>query len=133
MIDDALGLMRGIRSMPLFWKLWVHALAGVNMVALLFFWGRPEAGWTLAAFFAGFITGALLVKRQGLIRLLGLMHVFWLPLLAWLWGRVELAPASEHFGIWLRALFLMNALSLLIDAVDVMRYLRGERRKLANV
>lgn len=44
MIDGALGLMRGIRSMPLFWKLWVHALAGVNMVAPLFFWGQPEAG-----------------------------------------------------------------------------------------
>jgi hypothetical protein len=132
MLDGVLGLMRGIRSLPLGWQMWVHSLAGVNMVLPLFFWGRPEATWTLAAFAAGFFTGALLVRRQGFTRLLGLMHVFWLPLLVWLWGRLLLVPADEPFGLWMRVLFLMNASSLLIDAVDVVRYLRGERKPVAR-
>jgi len=126
MMDGALGLMRGIRAMPLGWQLWVHALAMMNMILPLGFIGRPEAGWTLAAFFAGFFTGALLVRLKGFTRLLGLMHVFWLPLIAWLWTRLDAAPAGSAFGWWLRGLILMNAISLVIDAVDVGRYLRGD-------
>jgi len=132
MLDGALGLMRGIRSLPFGWQLWVHALAGVNMVLPLLFWGRPEAMWTLAAFAAGFFTGALMVRWQGFTRLLGLMHVFWLPLLVWLWGRFPLVPSSDPFGLWLRVLFLMNAVSLLIDVVDVARYVHGDRRPTAG-
>ena len=57
----------------------------------------------------------------------GLGHVLWFPLLYFLWTRLEGAPADGPFGIWLRALMAINAVSLAIDATDVARYLAGER------
>ncbi len=37
------------------------------------------------------------------------------------------APADGGFRAWLVAVMLMNTLSLIIDAIDVVRYARGER------
>jgi hypothetical protein len=31
------------------------------------------------------------------------------------------------FGIWVRALMMLNAVSLVIDAADVIRYVAGDR------
>ena len=62
-----------------------------------------------------------------LYSLLGIGHIVWVPMVAWLWTRLEVAPASSLFGYWLLATIILVSLSLLIDAVDVIRYLRGER------
>ena len=48
-------------------------------------------------------------------------------MVAWLWTRLDLAPAGSFFRYWLLATLAVVSLSLLIDAVDVARYLRGER------
>jgi hypothetical protein len=58
---------------------------------------------------------------------LGLGHVFWFPLLYFLWTRLELIPADDFFGLWIRAVMLLDALSLTIDVVEVFRYLAGDR------
>ena len=46
----------------------------------------------------------------------------------WLWTRLDLAPAGSLFKYWLLATIVLVSLSLLIDATDVIRYLRGERK-----
>ncbi len=61
------------------------------------------------------------------MRLLGIGHVVWVPMVPWLWTRLGVAPASSLFRYWLLATIVLVSLSLLIDAVDVIRYLRGER------
>ena len=48
-------------------------------------------------------------------------------LVAWLWTRLDVAPAGSLFRYWLLATIVLVSLSLLIDAVDVTRYQRGER------
>ncbi len=63
----------------------------------------------------------------GFSRILGLGHVAWLPLLAFLVDRVTEVPATDAFGLWLRAVIVLDAISLVIDAVDVVRFLRGDR------
>ena len=45
----------------------------------------------------------------------------------WLWTRLDLASAGSYFRYWLLATIILVSLSLLIDASDVIRYLRGER------
>ena len=50
-----------------------------------------------------------------------------IPLLYFLWTRLDQIPADEFFGIWIRVLMTLNAVSLIIDAVDVGRYIAGER------
>jgi len=58
---------------------------------------------------------------------LGLGHIFWIPLLYFLWMRLEQNPADDFFGLWLRVLMILNAASLIIDVIDVGRYIAGDR------
>jgi len=50
-------------------------------------------------------------------------------LLAFLFARLGNIPAGELYGTWLRALILLNTGSLMIDVVDVVRYLTGDRKE----
>lgn len=118
----------GIWSLAIGWKLWLLALMVVNFFIPAFFIQTIEAQATIAAFFAGAMTGMVLVKVQGFTRLLGLMHIYWIPLLIFLAGRLGAFPPTDPFGQWLRALIILNGISLAIDFVDVIRYLRGERK-----
>ena len=56
----------------------------------------------------------------------------WVPLLWYLWGSLAEHPASTAFGFWLRAVIVLNATSLVIDAVDVVRYMKGERDRIVE-
>jgi hypothetical protein len=41
--------------------------------------------------------------------------------------RLEQNPADDFFGLWLRVLMILNAASLIIDVIDVGRYIAGDR------
>ena len=64
---------------------------------------------------------------SGFTRLLGLGHILWIPLLYFLWMRLGQNPADDFFGVWLRVLMILNAASLIIDVIDVGRYIAGDR------
>ncbi|MCF6287380.1 MAG: hypothetical protein L3K26_19695 [Candidatus Hydrogenedentes bacterium] len=113
-----LGLLHGPRWIFL-WVLVV--LMGVNMVAPLAFWGTLEAKVVLVTFMMA------LTARFGFTRILGLGHIFWIPLIAFLFTRWGLHPADTPMGIWLRVVILINGASLVMDGIDVVRYVRGER------
>ncbi len=131
MIQANRDFIRGIRSMAIGWQVWVMGLMLLNMLAPLFFYDRLEAQWIFGAFLAGGMTGLILVKVQGFTRLLGLMHIYWIPLLIWLSLRLGQIPSDDLFGWWVRALIAVNSISVLIDAVDVARYVMGERKPLS--
>jgi hypothetical protein len=63
----------------------------------------------------------------GFSRLLGLAHVVWVPLLYYLVTRTAEIPAGDAYGTWLRLVIAGDAISLLIDAIDVGRYVAGQR------
>ena len=83
----------------------------------------------MGAFVAGFLSMILLTGISGFSRLLGLGHIFWFPLLCFLWVRLDLHPAGEFFSLWIRAVIVLNAISLVIDVVDVIRYIGGDREE----
>ena len=56
-------------------------------------------------------------------------HVFWIPMIIWLWPRLDQIPSDDAFGVWIRVMIAVNTLSLVIDAVDVVRYLAGDREE----
>ena len=118
----------GIWSFAIGWKVWLLALIVVNFFIPAFFIQTIEAQVTIAVFFASAMTGMVLVKVQGFTRLLGLMHIYWIPLVICFAGKLDTFPATDPFGQWLRALIILNGISLAIDLVDVIRYLRGERK-----
>ena len=68
-----------------------------------------------------------LTARFGFTRILGLGHIFWIPLLGFLLTRLGSIPAGDAYGAWLRALIVVNSVSLLIDTVDVIRFFAGDR------
>ena len=106
---------------------WVGWLAAVNLASLAFL-SEAEARWTLAAFGAGFVGMSLLYQVNGYNRLLGLPHVvFWTPLVIYLYRRLTNLVGPRLFERWIRVLLATIGLSLVIDYVDVIRYLMGDR------
>ena len=119
---------RGVIKMPVLWQLWLALLVAGNLVVPLLFIDRLESQVVLAAMMGGFFLMVALTGFTGFTRLLGLGHlVFWAPAVIYLLGRLGEVPANDLFGIWLRALLVINIASLIIDAVDVIRYMGGDR------
>ncbi len=120
---------KGIMKMPVHWQLWLVLLLTVNLAVPLFFLDRVEAQIILGALLASALFMTILTGVSGFNRLLGLGHIFWIPLLYFLWMRLGQIPADDFFGIWVRALITLNAASLVIDFVDVARYIAGDREE----
>jgi hypothetical protein len=123
-----MNFFRTALKMPLPWVAWLSLLLTVNMVLPLFFMATLEARVVLATMMASAGLMLFLFAQKGFVRLLGVGHVLWIPLLYWLFGRVDFAAPDTGFEQWVLAVILLNGLSLVIDAVDVVRYLKGERQ-----
>ena len=120
-------LNRGLFKMPLPWKLWLSLLVAGNVFVPLFYFQQLEAQIVLGTMAANMALMTYLTARFGFTRILGLGHIFWIPLLGFLLTRLGSIPAGDAYGAWLRALIVVNSVSLLIDIVDVRRYLAGDR------
>ncbi len=111
---------------------WVLLLAMLNLVVPLAYLHRIEARVTVGVFLLCGAAMAALTARYGFTRILGAGHLLWLPLVAWLATRLPLVPAGGSFGRWLRLVIVADVVSLLLDAVDVLRYLRGDRAEVVD-
>ena len=109
------------------WVGWVMLLMIVSMVIPLFYLGTVEGKVVLGAFVLGALLQIAIFSAKGFVRLLGIGHIVWVPMVVWLWTRLDVAPADSLFRYWLLATIVLVSLSLLLDGVDVIRYLRGER------
>lgn len=125
-------LNKGVMRMPVQWQLWQMLLVVANLIVPILFLDRLESQMVLAAIVvaAGLMT--LLTALTGFTRLLGLGHIPWVPLVYFLWTRLDQIPADDLFGLWLRILMVLNCLSLAIDTVDTIRYVAGEREETVN-
>ncbi len=120
---------KGILRMPLPWRLWMMLLVALNLVLPLFFIDRLEAQVVLVAMAVSMLLMTGLTAVSGFSRLLGLGHVAWIPLIAFLGTRLSEVPASDFYGMWLRVLIVANSLSLVVDLVEVVRYAAGDREE----
>lgn len=111
------------RALPRVWCVW---LVAVNAVCL-FFIQHVEAQVVLGVTLLSVILQALIYQRIGFTRILGVVHLFWIPMFAWMGLRVDAIAQSPELSTWLIVLFATNAVSLFIDATDIIRYVRGER------
>lgn len=125
MIQTFKEFMGGIRKLHPAWQTWVGLMVLLNMVTPLFFLFQPEAQVTLLAMMAGAMTGLLFVKIQGFTKLLGFIHIFWIPLVIFLLGRVHAFDSASLFGLWLWAVIVVNSISLVIDTADVIIFFRS--------
>ena len=119
--------------MPRRWKPWLFCLLAANMILPLFWIGRPEARVVLGtALCAGGISVAV-TALTGFTRLVSLGHLLWVPLIAYLVLTLDGHPSSTSYGLWLRMVIALNALSLILDAGNVIRYIAGDREEMVDL
>ena len=123
---------KGMMQMSTPVRLWLLPLVTMNMVVPLFFLDRLEARVVLGTLMMSIMLMTSVTALSGFTRLVGLGHVLWIPMLYWLWTRLDQIPIDDGFGIWMRVLMLLNSISLIIDAVDVGRYVAGDREEVVK-
>jgi len=102
-------------------------LVVVNGASLAFI-STVEAQVVLAATVVVVLLQSLAYQRTGFTRILGITHYGWIPMFAWLGMRLDHVLLNHPLAMWLAILLATNTVSLVIDTVDVARFLRGERR-----
>ena len=122
-----MGLIAEILQQPWWLLIWLVWLGFINLASLAF-WSEVEARWVFGALVGAFLLMMVLYQLNGYNRFLGLGHVvFWTPLMLYLYQRLSNVLGPRLFETWLRVLMATNGLSLVIDYVDVFRYLMGDR------
>jgi hypothetical protein len=111
------------RIIPRLWGWW---LVGVNL-ACLWFITHIEAQVVLAVTTIAVGGQTLIYQRIGFTRILGSTHYLWLPMFAWMATRIDTIASEPSLANWLLLLFATNMVSLVVDTVDAVRFLRGER------
>ena len=133
MLNIFIGFNKHLLRMPFVWLVWLMALVALNMIGPLFFLEHPEGQVVLGVFVISAALLVLLYAATGFTRILGAGHFLWLALLPWLWSRLDSIPPDDWLSHWIIAVIVMNGLSLVIDAVDVVRYVRGDRQPTVSI
>ena len=121
---------RGLLQLPWAVQLWVGLLVAANIGSPWLFLEHPEAQVTLAVGLVGLALMSGLTARFGFSRIVGVGHLGWVPLVAFLLTRLPAVPPDDAFGLWLRVVIVLNSASLVFDALDALRFVRGERAEL---
>ncbi len=133
------NLQAAIATEPMWLQLWVMLLVVVNLAALLFVitkqTGHYRVRWESLAILFSFVAAGIamswLYQQVGYVRLLGLPHlVFWLPVYIWLLRKYRHGEFVVPFKQYLLVYFVIAGISLVIDAIDVARYLLGNQQPL---
>ncbi len=123
MLQD--NMMIKIMAEPIWLQAWVGWMMLLNTAALLFL-KHKQAKVVLAVWVGNVITMAVLYEMVGYVRLLGLSHViWWTPLVIYLFRQRKQFPTGA-VATWLWIVLLTNSASLVIDYLDVLRYLMGD-------
>ena len=112
------------------WAFWLLFITSAAPLPLLWRNGTRADGLALGA--AALLTAASMPYWHALVgytRILGVAHFpVWVPLLVWLYrrrGRYSSQPRHVRWTVWLTAVTI--SISLLMDGVNAVRYLLGER------
>ena len=111
------------RPVPRLWCVW---LVGVNL-ACLYFITHVEAQVVLAVTAVAVVAQTLIYQRIGFTRILGITHVLWVPMFVWMATRTGTIAAEPALAHWLVLLLATNMVAMVVDTIDAVRFLRGER------
>ena len=118
--------IKNMYRVPWVWWPWITGLPLINL-ASIFFLPRIEASLVLVTGLLAATIMTILHAKLGYVRLVGVGHFVWIPMLFWLGFRMAEIPTGTLFYGWLLTLMAMDSVSLLLDFVDFIRYLRGDR------
>jgi len=121
-------LMNGINQMPIGWQIWINWMMLVNSISVFFLLKHKDARIILVVWLLN--AGCMMASAEvwGYVRLLGLSHiVWWTPLMAYLIMNRKKYDLKTWFGRWIWIVIVTDCLSLVIDYIDVIRYIAGDR------
>jgi hypothetical protein len=118
--------LKNIFKMPMAWWPWMAGLPLINLSSI-FFLPRTEAWVVLGTGLLAATIMTALHAKLGYVRLLGIGHFVWIPMLIWLGFRLDNILEGTLFRGWILTLMVMDTVSLLLDIIDLIRYLRGDR------
>ena len=122
-----MGFNKGLMSMAKPWRAWLVLLVATNFLGPIFFIGNVEAKIVLGAVLISAMIMMAIFAKLGYVRLLGIGHILWVPMIPWLCSRLDNIGTENLFGKWLLMVIVIDGISVVIDAIDVLRYFRGER------
>jgi hypothetical protein len=108
-----------LMQQPIWVPVWVLILAIVN-VASVGFWSEPLAKVIFVTFMLSAMLMMGLYSRFGFEKILGLGHILWIPLLAYV--LMEIPIAQDTFKGYLIILSISMVVSLALDIVDAWKY-----------
>ncbi len=112
------------RPVPRVWNIW---LVSVNLLCFAFI-QHIEAQVVLGTTLVAVVVQAIIYGKIGFTRILGIAHLTWLPMFAWIATRFAALDDTPGLQSWLVVLAVTNAISFVIDSSDVARFMRGERQ-----
>ena len=128
-------LGEAIATEPAWLLAWLMVLVAANLGALLFAVGRDQGAWIVRkeaiAIVISFILAGIIMEWMysvfGYVRLLGLAHIVaWGPAYAYVLIRRKQIGLQSLYGKYLHFYLVIAGTSLIIDAIDVLRYLLGD-------
>ena len=127
LIKDALAMIRAIRAQGSGIGTWGFVLNIPQIVGGLLFLPRVEALVILVFELIALAVAGQIHKRTPFSRLTGICHLPWLLMLPWLVWRLLTLDHGAVYATWLWFVCATVAISLVFDAMDVVRWLRGDR------
>ena len=105
---------------PAWIPVWVFYLMLINMASVIY-WSEPLAKLIFITFMVSAMLMMGLYSRFGFEKVLGLGHIFWVPLLAYI--LIVLPTFESSFKSYLVVFSISIAISLAFDIIDVWKYL----------
>ncbi len=133
MLDRLLTIWRSYRSLPLWVQVWVGGILVPANAAAFALTNTPSGHW--AAWAAAFVVATnvpIMWMEQGMSKLMSVPHlVAWIPLQVFLalrlTGAAGSAPLEQAEFVLALMLLVVNGISLAFDALDSLKWWRGER------
>ena len=108
-------------------RVWAILLIVVNLSSV-FFLDTLYGQVAFAVMWVGVVIMVWIYSKLGFVRLLGIGHVFWIPILVCFAMKLPIVSEQGWLSVWLVSLMIGNGISLLIDGIDVGRFVLGERK-----
>lgn len=113
-----------LMQQPVWILLWVLYLMIINMVSVAF-WQYSLAKTIFFTFMISAMLMMGLYSRFGFTKILGLGHIFWIPLLSLILTQISMFEGG--FQSYLIVLAFSISVSLVFDVVDVWKYFNSRR------
>ncbi len=121
------GLVDRIAQGPQWVYWWTRVIDVTNWLLIPFAFIDKRARWALLAWVCNIVIIITLFNVYGYSRILGLSHIIvWLPLLIYLAKNRRPLNRENVAGIYLHWFVLIITISMLFDALDVVRFAYGD-------